>query len=264
MTYMVQLSKLFLWNSKLKLQRGFEYRADFFIGSLISLFMSSLPPLFQYLIFSQTNGYPGWTIKQIILFQGILLIWIGLRDTAFGEMKQYVLAMIRRGEFDRLLLKPYPPIILLLTSGFNIKSIGAIFAGFILSTYSCIQLEIIIAPMMIPLILLCLFTGLLLHLSLEIIFCILVVRFVQIGQAERLFDTLMNFANYPVELFTKIPRLLLSFAVPFALWIYYPTQVLLNRVDLKLLIAFVSSIIIFIICNILWNRTLKRYTSAGG
>lgn len=260
----LSIIKLFFWNSKLKIQRGIEYRADFIIGTFISLGMSSIAPITQYLIFSQTRGYPGWTIHQIILFQGVLLMTIGLRDTAFGEMKQNVLTLVRRGDFDRLLLKPYPPISILLTSGFNLKSIGTIIAGIIVTTVAYANLNMTFNILHLPLLIICLISGMLLGMSLDIVFCSMVIKFVNLGQIIRLFDTIVNFASYPVEIYTKIPRVILSIIVPFAIFIYYPTQVLLNRIDFKLFLAFLASIVIYILCNYLWNNTLKNYTSAGG
>ncbi len=114
-----RLIKLFFWQAKIKLMRSIEFRFDFFIGVVVSLFLSGIGPLVQYLIFTNTRGFPGWNINQIILFQGTLIFWFGLRDTLFGEVPNLINTTIIKGELDKLLVKPFPASGILLASGFN-------------------------------------------------------------------------------------------------------------------------------------------------
>jgi len=115
------LLRLFIWNSGLRIQQSMEYRADFILGMIISLSFSSIGPVVQYLIFTQTKGYPGWTAVQIVLFQGVILFWVGIRDMAFGQLRSIIMDIFRKGDFDRFLLKPYPPIGILLSSSFSLN-----------------------------------------------------------------------------------------------------------------------------------------------
>lgn len=87
MKKILRLFGLFILNSKLNIAKQMEYRFNFFLTSIIALVFSSISPLLQYLIFTQTKGFPGWNLDQIILFQGVLLIVPGLQNLLFGELR---------------------------------------------------------------------------------------------------------------------------------------------------------------------------------
>src|SRR5262245_59790073 len=103
------LIKLFIFTTKLDLSRSMAYRFDFIFGSFIAFLFSCAAPFVQYMIFSTTNGYPGWSVPQLIMFQGVLLFWGGFRQMMFGRIFGETMALLRTGDFDRLLVKPYPP-----------------------------------------------------------------------------------------------------------------------------------------------------------
>jgi ABC-2 type transport system permease protein len=259
-----RLIELFFWNSKLRIARSMEYRFNFIAGTIISLFFSFIGPVVQYLIFTQTKGYPGWTIKQLILFQGMMLFWMGLRDTAFGDLKQNITEMVQKGDFDRLLLKPYPPIGVILTSGFNFRNFGTLVTGIIITILAAGALKLTLGWGVISLIILTVIFGLLFNMTLDILFCSVIVLIIHTIRLGEFFENLLNFARYPVEIFSKAVRFAFLTFVPFAIWIYYPTQVLLQRIDLKIMIAFATSLIMFGLSLIIWKHCLKKYTSAGG
>ncbi len=259
-----RLIGLFFWNSKLRIARSMEYRFNFITGTLVSLFFSGIGPMVQYLIFTQTRGYPGWTIKQLILFQGMMLLWMGLKDTAFGDLKQNIMDMVQKGDFDRLLLKPYPPIGVILTGGFNFRNFGTMVAGVTVTVFAADALRLTLGWGQIGLILLSLTFGLLFNMALDILFCSIIVLIIHSGRLSEFFDNLLNFARYPVEIFSKGIRIAFVTFIPFAIWIYFPTQVLLNRIDCKILIAFIVCLALFWFSLAIWNRCLKKYTSVGG
>ena len=82
--------EIFFWSCKLSIARSMEYRLDFFLGLFVNLLLSLAGPLFQYLLFAQVDGYPGWGISEIILFQGVLLLVLGLKTLLFGGVFVYV------------------------------------------------------------------------------------------------------------------------------------------------------------------------------
>lgn len=241
-----------------------EYRFNFIVGTLVSLFFSGIGPMVQYLIFTQTKGYPGWSIQQLILFQGMMLFWMGLRGTAFGDLKQNIIDMVQKGDFDRLLLKPYPPIGVILTSGFNFRNFGTVVAGTAVTVIATDALRLTLGWVQIGLVLLAVTFGLLFSMAMDILFCSIIVLIIHSGRLVEFFDNLLNFARYPVEIFSKGIRIVFLTFIPFAIWIYYPTQILLNRIDRKIMIAFFVSVALFWFSLGIWNRCLKKYTSAGG
>jgi ABC-2 type transport system permease protein len=241
-----------------------EFRFDFLLGLFVSLTLSAIGPVVQYLIFSKTNGYPGWNINQIILFQGVLLLWLGIKDTAFGDVRNLVQNLVRKGEFDRLLLKPYPSIGILLTSGFYYYGIGSVIAGIIVIIYAMHKLQLMISFEQLGLLILFLISGLLLYMAILVFYCTMVIMFVFTFRLGEIIDKIFRFAEFPLEIFPNMTRIIFITILPFAVWIYFPTQILLGRLELKGLIAVAFSLLLFWSSINIWNFSLKKYTSAGG
>jgi ABC-2 type transport system permease protein len=258
------LIRLFFFQCKLRLARSIEFRFDFLLGVLVSLTLSAIGPLVQYLIFNKTNGYPGWDIDQIILFQGVLLLWLGIKDTAFGDLRNLVQNMIRRGEFDRLLLKPYPSIGIILTSGFYYYGIGTIVAGIVVMIYAIHKLQLMLTVGQLGLFVLFLISGLLLYMAVTVFYCTMVVMFVFTFRLGEIIDKILKFAEFPVEIFPSMTRIVFITILPFAVWIYFPTQILLGRLELKAAITVAFSLMLFWLSIKGWDLSLKKYTSAGG
>lgn len=264
MEMMSGLLRLFGWHMKLSVSRAMIYRYDFITGLFISIIVSGIGPTVQYLYFTQTRGYPGWTLSQILLFQGLLLLWFGLRDLLFGDIRGSVMNMVWKGEFDRLLLKPYPPIGVLLSSGFQLNGIGSCIAGIIVSVIAFRRLGLHLDVSSILMLIVAIVSGVLLFMAITILYCAVVIMIIQMGRISEMFERITDFGNYPANIYPSVLQAAMVTFVPFAMWSYYPAQILLGRADYRLFIAAASCVVIFWLSIKVWNRCLRNYSSAGG
>ncbi|MCM1988940.1 ABC transporter permease [Oceanirhabdus seepicola] len=264
MKKIMSLIDVFVWNSGLNISRSMQYRFNFFTGMIITLLFTLTGPLIQYLFFTQTKGFPGWSLQQIILFQGVLLTTIGLRNTLFGTAKTQFIGLIRRGEFDRFLLRPFPPMALLLASSFSLDGIGTLIVGVVLTIYSIVKLTLTITLWQLGLFILCILFGLLLSAALDILHCSIIILTVADGGVRGIMEAYLKFSEYPLEIYTKYLKIMFMSFLPIAIFVYFPAQILLNRIDIKVLLTFGSIVVFFILSSFFWKVVLKKYTSAGG
>lgn len=241
-----------------------EYRTDFFLGLVVSLGFSSLAPLFQYLIFTKTRGYPGWNFQELILFQGVLLLWFGLKDTLFGKTRNFMDDLVRKGEFDRLLLKPYPPIGILLVSGFNYFGLGSIIAGIIVIIFALGKQNLPVRPEQLILFVILMICGIIFYMAVTVFYCTLVLMVIFTGRISEILDKFLRFSEFPVEIFPQLVQLILIIIIPFAVWVYFPAQALLNRLNWMAFAGAGICITMFLLSLIFWQSQMKKYTSAGG
>ena len=240
------------------------YRFNFVLGSFIALVFSSVAPLLQYLLFTQTKGFPGWNLNQIILFQGVLLFALGVRTMVFGELHQYVSRLVRRGDLDRLLLKPFPSIGIILASGFSFNSIGSILAGAVIIGYSAINMNLHIGLTQLGLFLIFILIGLVLFMALEVLYSCMVILFVMLGRLDDILNFFARFGEYPLEIFSNSLRLVLVTVIPFAVWVNIPANILLGRMNVYMIYSSVFCFLFLFACLKIWGLCLRRYTSAGG
>lgn len=262
--YLPELFRLFLCHSKISLNRGMAYRADFFMGLVISLIFTSIGPIVQYLIFTQTNGYPGWDLKQILLFQGILLFSMGLNSTVLGDVRSTAVNIMRNGDFDRYLIKPYPAIGILLSGGFTLKHIGTLIAGGVITAYMLFSMRLLPGVAEILLFGWFIAAGVIFYMGMTIIFCALVIVLIQMDRMEDMLESLLRFAAYPVELYQGLFRTVFITLLPLAVFAYFPSQALLHRFDWNMVWGSFGALLIFGLSLGFWNWCIRKYSSAGG
>ncbi len=255
---------LFLWHAKIRVSRSMAYRSDFLVGLVVSLVGSSIGPLFQYLLFTNTRGYPGWTLNQLLMFQGLVLLFMGIKGLLFGNVGNVVSSMVWRGEFDRLLALPYKPINTLLASGFDLSQIGVLFTGLFLAIFGGMRLGVQLGIQQFLILLLSFSSGIFLYLAFMVFYCTIMVMVTKIGRFQEVIDTLFSFIGYPAEIFPRTVQIVLSTILPFLVIVYFPAQVLLDRATLFMVPGIILCFLFFIISLQIWKRKLKKYSSAGG
>lgn len=244
--------------------RGMQYRTDFIIGLLVSMSLSSIGPVIMYLIFAATEGYRNWNIDQMMLFQGLMITWFGLKDTLFGDVMNNIETAVRNGTFDVLMLRPVSAIGSVISFGFYYQGVGGVIAGIIVSAFAISRVKVHLSAEGLSLIAICIAAGLVLYLALVIIYCGFVLRLVSMNRLNEIFNKMLMFATYPSDIYARLPRTVMTLVIPIALWAYFPANVLLGRVDLEAMVASCASVLIFILSLGFWNYSVKRYTSAGG
>lgn len=264
MKKLTKLLKLFIYNSKLTMARNMEYRFDFILGFFMNLIFSSVGPIIQYLIFTQTKGFPGWNLKQIILFQGVLLLLLGIKNTLWAGLPDYVTRMVRRGELDRLLLKPFSSIGIILASGFTPSEFGAIIGGIVLMGYSVGTLQLPLSPLRVIMFLIFLLFGLMLFMAMNIIYSCVVIMLVNIGRLNEIMECFSRFGQYPLEIYSKILGTVFMTVIPFAIWVYIPSKILIEGLNVGMLYSLVFCLLFTALSLRLWDRCIRHYTSGGG
>ncbi len=264
MVYIKDLLLIFYYEMKLSLAKAVEFRSDFLFGMLSDLVFSFFAPIFQLLIYTKTNGYPGWSLDQLLLYQAILLTWQGTVNTLFGGIPYYIGIVAKYGLFDRLLLTPYPTLGLLLTRGFNQKSLGTLLAGLIGMIIIIYKYNFNIS--LINLILFLFYFGIatIFYVSMLILYSIINLKLIYADRLRSIFDNIIFLSNFPAEVFSGGLRVVYLFVIPIAAWVYFPTQALLGRLNNYSIYGAISTIIILWLSVKLWIYQTKKYTSAGG
>lgn len=260
----LRIFRIYLCNCRNKLSKGMQYRLDFFAGIATSIVIAVVTVAVQLIFYAGVNGFPGWSIDQVMLLQGILLVWNGSRQLLFGDVYITVDALVRTGTFDRLLLNPVSALPSLFTNGFNYNGAGTFAAGAAVTAAAVAKLHIVVTAGDIMLIALFFASGLVFYVGILTVYCALVVRLVSLGRMSEIFEKLMTFAQYPLQIYSKPLKWILVFAVPFTLWAYYPAESLLRRLDVTAFASPAVGVAFFAVSVLVFQYSLKKYASAGG
>lgn len=72
-----------------------------------------------------------------------------------------------------------------------------------------------------------------------------------------------TFAQYPIDIYNKFIKILITVILPFAFVSYYPTMDYLGINTYMTYLSPIIAIILWIVAVKLWNFALKKYRSTG-
>lgn len=216
-----------------------QYRLNFLIDIGFGLVFQGFGFVFVWIVLGQFGSVGGWTLSQIALLYGVRLTAHGLWTVNFSRLFA-IDEMVRQGEYDRMLLRPMPTMLQLMYSSFRMPTLGDLIGGAMLD--GAFQ----VGP------------------------AALTFRFLETISLRVIFDNIFStFGGYPVSIFERPTRFLLTYLVPMAFIAWVPATVLLDRTDelpFPVAIAWASPLVGPALLGVaLWvfRRESRHYQSAG-
>lgn len=257
--------KLFPYFVAQNVKSKMSYSIDFFLGIVANILKQSLGFVFIWVVFQNIPEVNGWTFDQIMFVYGMQAITIGLNEFLFAgtwSIGNYV----REGEMDRLLLRPVGTIFSIMAMDVTFHGIGAVLFGLAICITSIFHLGISITPILILFWIGAAICGALIYFSINMVCATFAFWITDTDSIMMLLQNVSEFSKYPVSLYGKVIRILLTYIIPFAFTSYYPSVVLLgiNKSALCGTGIIVAASLSVTISVAFWRFALKHYQSAGG
>lgn len=246
------------------LQKMLVYRVDCIVGMISQIFYQAIELLFIWIIFQNTDKIAGWNFNELLLLYGVMMLSVAVTDLLFDSTYDVGKRLIKNGKFDTILLRPVHPLISILGESQTSTALGYIVLSIILIIVTFINLNITITAFLVLKILYFGILGGIIIGGIQTIFSITGFWTYKSNEVVWSVFQLHKLAQYPIEIYNKFIRIIITIILPFACAAYYPT---LNYLDIKQSkIAYLSpiaAIIIWIIAIKVWNWALNKYRSTG-
>lgn len=242
-----------------------EYRLDFVLGLIGFIFVQMTGVIFLKLVFNCIPNLRGWDFYEILFIYGLAQIPRGIDHIFTDYLWIFSWKTIVKGEFDRYLLRPINPLFQVISESFQPDGFGELIIGTVLVIISSVNLDFswgfikIISLIIIIIFATLIYSGIKLATT-SIAFW---VKYAQ----SYLFMVyqLSGFAKYPMGIYPKAIKGILTFIVPFAFTGYFPGAYLLGRESMFMgvVLTVIISLIVISIAYLIWLRGIKVYESAG-
>lgn len=251
---------------KMNIKKWMEYRIDFFIG-IIAIFLTNVISIvFFWTIFQHIPILNGWKFEQLLFLVGLSFFCFGiwhvfLNGVSPHKIERYIMS----GDFDRVLLKPINPMLLLLMSNIDDDGLGDLIASILILTYASNALSIVWTLQNIILLILSVMGGVLIIFSVVLLLSTATFWIVRSGMLSQIFWSLMRFTELPLDIYNPFIMFILTFVLPFGFINYYPAQTFLGK-GLWMYTAYLTpliGLIAFAIAYSAWKFGIKNYTSTG-
>lgn len=258
----LRLYKVFLVQHLKKLM---EYRIDFLTGAA-SFFVTQLTNIvFIGIIFSQIPNLDGYLYDEIIFIYGFSLLPKGLDHLFTDNLWMVSWFIVRKGDFDKYLTRPISPLFHTIIEVVQFDALGELVMGVILIVYSSIKLTIQYTFINIILLIIAILFGALIFTAIKIACSSLAFWIKESGSILQIFYGTSDFARYPVTIYNKVIRNIITYIIPFAFTAYYPSSYILRNGNPFYCIGGVAlmSAILFFISLVIWHKGINAYESAG-
>jgi ABC-2 type transport system permease protein len=241
-----------------------EYRVSFIVGLAGMCLTHAATLAFIWVIMSQLPALNGWRLPEMLLIYGLLCF-----SRSFAHMfTDNTWAMgffVRGGEFDRLLVRPIDPLFhLLADGGFNVDGLGNFLVGGALLISAGQTLGIFSSLLNIAYLIVTVASGAVIFFALNLISGVSAFWIIDsIPVSELVFGNYV-FAQYPLSIYPRAIRFLLTWVVPYGFTSFYPASFLLGR-DLGP-VVWLSPLVaaaLLVIGYRLWLVGLNRYEGTG-
>lgn len=254
---------LYLSFLKISLKEILIYRIDCIVGIFSQLIVQLVSLVFMFVVFHNTENIAGWNFSQILLLFAITRISIGISGYCFDGLYDIGPKFIKSGEFDKILLRPVHPLISIIGNSREFVSLADFILGLVLTIVMLVQLSIPIKILLIIKILFFSIVGALIIGAINTIFSISSFWTYSSNEVIWSFYRMYTFTEYPITIYNKFIRILITIILPFAFVAYYPTMAYLGLNTYIIYLSPVVAVVLWFVAVKLWNLALNKYRSTG-
>lgn len=254
----------------LSIKAQWHYRAAFALQIAGNFAATLVEFVGTWALLARFETFGGWGLGEVAILYGLVHAAFALAE-AFGYgFDAFGTDFIRTGEFDRLLVRPRSVILQLLGHQVRLRQLGRFSQGLMVLIYGLwVTQHLSVTNALICL--WCLIGGTMLFIGLFILQAALsfwTIESLEIFNAFTYGGTAI--AQYPLTIFTKWIRWMITYVIPFAAITYFPALVitgrtaLLSRQGAFCIIAPAAGFLLFGLALVAFASGIRRYTSAGG
>lgn len=255
---------------QIALKSMLQFNADFLIGVVGIFFMNGVNLLAIGVILGRFTDLAGWTIWQIVFLFGVWMTGNSLYSLLFyhlADLEEYIVD----GAFDRFLVRPISPLIQILTVDVNINGIGDVLFGAACLASAMLNLNLHFSALQWLYLSVMLVSAALIELGITL--SIGSIAFWTTRSASLIYA--VNMVNwqmtqqYPLEMFGRGFRVLVTCIIPVAFINYYPARFLLSKTapgDPWYFLSFMSPAIAVGLVALsvwIWSKGMRHYNSTG-
>lgn len=247
-----------------------RYPVSALMLTLSQFLVTGIEVIAVWALFNRFGEVQGWRFGEVALFYGLVNIMFAVADALGRGFDTLGTEFLRTGAFDRLLLRPRPLALQLMGHDVRISRLGRLLQGALVVAFATAEAGIAWTPATTALALLAVAGGAALFLGILVLQSTLSFWTVEsLEIANVLTYGGVEAGQYPLAIYERWFRWVLTFAVPLAAVAYYPALVVLGKADPLGAPAWVgwwSPLAGFVFLGLsfaAWRIGVRHYTSTG-
>ena len=256
--------KLYLCYVSVILRSTMQYKLSFILmllGRFILAFNGFIAIWFLFSGFTRIGAY---SFSDVLLCFSVIQMSFSIAECMGSGFKSFS-GMIRKGEFDRMLLRPRSPILQVLGTRFELGRLGPMITAVITLVIGIRKSSLTWDPARIITLLMMVAGGSILFTALFMLgasLCFFAVE--DAGIINVLTYGAREHGKYPIDIYGKRMMAFCTYIIPYTLIQYYPLQFLLGKTQhWQYALYPIGSILFCFLCYLIWRWGLSSYKSCG-
>ena len=252
-----------LWKNSVT--RETMFKGNFLLWIIVECLWFGLQLTFVSVLYLHTDNIGSWTKWQVVMLVGASHFIQQIFQAFFLVNCTNLSELVRTGKLDFLMLLPINTRFIVSFRQVDLGAFVNAVSGVAVITYAARRLHFVPAiPHIFAFLGLCI-AGILIHYSLMFLLATISFWTVRAQGIVWGYYNLFNIARLPDEAFQGLFKAIFTFAIPMLLVSNVPARVLTNKLDNvgSILLLLAMSVICFVISELGWRGSLRRYTSAS-
>jgi len=252
-----------LWRSSVA--EELQYRANFVLSVLGTLFFTGTALLTVAVFFQQTDALGGWQLWEVVTLLGIYTALGGFVEAVIRPGIGRLVSDVKSGDLDLVLARPVDAQVYVSLRKIDIWRFSDIGLGLALAGFALLQQERMPGPLQLAAFAVTLGSAALLLYALWVALMSTAFWFVAVENLSVLFDAVYEGARYPMSAYPGALRFLFVYLIPVAWTTTIPAGALTGRFTPAVALAALGvALTALLLTRLLWRVAVRRYTSAGG
>jgi ABC-2 type transport system permease protein len=246
-----------------------EYRSNFIMWFAFTIIYHAVAIAALFVTMQQFPSMNGWSFREMFFLYALWMSGHELHNALFFNVVS-VPEFVREGRFDRFLVRPLDTLFQVLTVPQQLFPDGLILAIVTLIAATAVA-GVHIDAIFIFFVPLVAIGGALIDLGISLVVATISFWFVRVDTLRWVVMSLeQDFTRYPISIYTRGVRIVLSFVFPFAFMNYFPATYFLNKTETGLnlnpavgLLTPAIGLAWFGVAYAFWRIGMRHYQGTG-
>ena len=259
--YLQLLGQYFLQYAKVRL----AYKGDFVVSIITTMIATAFGIALVFILFQRAPEIAGWRFHEILFLYGFGLIPLSLFNVVSINLYYFGESYIVEGKFDRILLRPVHSLFQVMSEQFRLEAPSDTATGLFIVAYTSNKLGLQHGPEDWAFLGAAALCGLIIYLAVFLMLtCVSFWVEDRVGIIPPVYN-MLAFGRYPLNIYSPLVQFLLSLVIPFAFASFYPSTVLLERMEYQSYVALLPLVMAVFLTGaiVLWNKGVANYSSTG-
>jgi ABC-2 type transport system permease protein len=247
------------------LRSTLEYESDFWIMSASAALAQAVGVVFLWAIFRSIPEINGWEFWDVALIYALVVVSEGL-SVLFAQGAWTMAFTVNLGGFDALLLRPFSPLLQVLSSEVGMNGLGNVGLGGALLVASALHVDVDWSPATVALFVVLVISAALVKVGLNTA-TNAAAFWIKTPWSMFAFSmhTFGELARFPITIYGIGVRLALSIVLPYAFMSYFPAQAVLTTGTAHWvgLLTPLVAVWCLVLGALVFRRGMLRYESSG-